>query len=208
LLKEDELLPPFDYHVPLMELPRLFATNAETIPSPRAYLKANKELVETWKKRLGPKKGYRIGLAWAGSPTNLNDCNRSMNLKFFEPLLGVEGCTFFSLQFGERCQDITSLGFERTLKDLEKDLVGFMEPAAAITNMDLVISVDTSVVHLAGALGKPVWTLLPFNPDWRWMLKRSDSPWYSSMKLFRQEKRQDWKGVIERVTSELTTLVK
>jgi len=208
LLKEDELLPPFDYHVPLMELPRLFATNAETIPSPRAYLKANKELVETWKKRLGPKKGYRIGLAWAGSPTNLNDCNRSMNLKFFEPLLGVKGCTFFSLQFGERCQDITSLGFERTLKDLEKDLVGFMEPAAAITNMDLVISVDTSVVHLAGALGKPVWTLLPFNPDWRWMLKRSDSPWYSSMKLFRQEKRQDWKGVIERVTSELTTLVK
>jgi ADP-heptose:LPS heptosyltransferase len=123
-------------------------------------------------------------------------------------LLNIEGCTFFSLQFGERCQDIISVGFEHVLKNLEQDLVGFTEPAAAITNMDLVISVDTAVVHLAGALGKPVWTLLQFNPDWRWMLDRNDSPWYSSMKLFRQEKRQDWQSVIERVTSDLRTLVK
>jgi tetratricopeptide (TPR) repeat protein len=208
LLKENDLIPPFDFHVPLMELPRLFSTNAENIPAPNAYLMANEELVEAWKERLGPKKGYRVGIVWAGSPTHQDDYNRSMNLEYFEPLLNIEGCTFFSLQFGERCQDIISVGFEHVLKNLEQDLVGFTEPAAAITNMDLVISVDTAVVHLAGALGKPVWTLLQFNPDWRWMLDRNDSPWYSSMKLFRQEKRQDWQSVIERVTSDLRTLVK
>lgn len=208
LSKENDLIPPFDYHVPLMELPRLFSTNVKNIPSPGGYLRANKELVKSWEKRLQKNKGFRIGISWAGSSTYLNDRDRSMNLKYFEPLLGIKECNFFSLQFGERCQDIITLGLENTLKDLGKDLGGFMEPAAAINNMDLVISVDSSMAHLAGALGKPVWTLLSFNPDWRWMLNRSDSPWYSSMKLFRQEKRQDWQGVIERVKNELITLVK
>ena len=208
LLKEDELLPIFDYHIPLMDLPRLFGTNAENIPSSSGYLNADKNLIEAWKKRLGPRKGYRIGLAWAGSPEHQSDTNRSMSLKDFEPLLGIEGFDFFSLQFGERSQDITSLGFGHALKNLEQDLNGFMEPAAAIINMDLVISVDTSLVHLAGALGKPVWTLLSFNSDWRWMLKRSDSPWYSSMRLFRQEKPGDWASVIDLVASELNKLVK
>ena len=208
LLRKDELPPHFDFHAPLMELPRLFSTNIKNIPSPNAYLKANKNLIQAWNKRLGPRKSFRIGIAWAGNPTNLDDLNRSINLKYFEPLLAIENCTFYSLQFGERCHDIISMGLEHDLIDLEQNIVGFMEPAAAITNMDLVISVDTSIVHLAGALGMPVWTLLPFNPDWRWMLNRSDSPWYSSMKLFRQEKRQDWKAVIERVKKELMELVK
>jgi tetratricopeptide (TPR) repeat protein len=208
LLKKDELPPPFDFHVPLMELPRIYSTNATNIPSANGYLTANKMLVEAWRTRLGQKEEFRIGIVWAGSSTRLDDHNRSMSLEYLKPLFDVEGCTFFSLQFGERCQDITSAGYEHTLKNLEQDIIGFMEPAAAITNMDLVISVDTAIVHLAGALGKPVWTLLQFDSDWRWMLNRNDSPWYSFMKLFRQEKRQDWKGVIERVKNELMELVK
>jgi tetratricopeptide (TPR) repeat protein len=206
LLKENDLIPPFDFHVPLMELPRLFSTNAENIPAPNAYLMANEELVEAWKERLGPKKGYRVGIVWAGSPTHQDDYNRSMMPELFIPLTKVPGVSVFSFLVGRK--DNTSQIFDDNISDLSKSLTNFAETAAAITNMDLVISVDTAVVHLAGALGKPVWTLLQFNPDWRWMLDRNDSPWYSSMKLFRQEKRQDWQSVIERVTSDLRTLVK
>ena len=126
-----------------------------------------------------------------------------MSLKHFEPLLDMEEFTFYSLQFGERSQDIKILGLDHTLRNLEQDLDGFMATAAMLEKLDLIISVDTSTAHLAGALGKPIWTLLSFVPDWRWMLGRDDSLWYPTMRLFRQSAPGDWHGVMEDVKNAL-----
>ena len=152
----------------------------------------------------GEKTGkLKVGIAWAGSPVHKNDNNRSMDLGFFEPLLGVEGCVFYSLQVGDRCRDIGLKRMDEALIDLGKDLSSFAHTAAAVDQLDLVISVDTAVVHLAGALAKPVWTLLPWVPDWRWLLDRDDSPWYPTMRLFRQQAAGDWPGVIQAVVAAL-----
>ena len=202
LLTNDAITPDFDYHISLMELPRLFSTTLDTIPMPSAYLAAKKNLVKIWEKRLGPRKEFRIGLVWAGSATHQNDHNRSIDPDLLKPLTELSGISVYSLLVGRKGEATAVFG--KNIYDFTGCLTNFAETAAAIENMDLVISVDTSVAHLAGALGKPVWVLLPFNPDWRWLLKRTDSPWYSSMKLFRQTKRQDWKGVIEQVIGELT----
>jgi hypothetical protein len=186
---------PYHFQASLLSLPCLLKTDIETIPAQVPYLflptQASRDLISDGKRK--------IGIVWAGSPSHKNDQNRSMSLKHFEPLLDIDEITFYSLQFGERSQDIISLGFDHALTNLEQDLDGFMPTAAMLEKLDLIISVDTSTAHLAGALGRPIWTLLSFVPDWRWMLGRDDSPWYPTMRLFRQSAPGDWKGVIEDV---------
>jgi len=205
-LKDGDTLPPFDYHIPLLELPKLLGTTLDTIPAAKAYLHADKNLVEAWGERLGPKEEFRIGLVWGGSPDHLKDRDRSIEPELFRPLVETPGVSALSLMVGRDGE--AGRVFGDVVTDLAPDLGDFADTAAAIANMDLVISVDTAVAHLAGALGTMVWTLLPFNSDWRWMLGRDDSPWYPSMRLFRQEKREDWEGVIERVAAELADLAK
>jgi tetratricopeptide (TPR) repeat protein len=205
-LKDGDTLPPFDYHIPLLELPKLLGTTLDTIPAAKAYLHADKNLVEAWGERLGPKEEFRIGLVWGGSSDHLKDRDRSIEPELFRPLVETPGVSALSLMVGRDGE--AGRVFGDVVTDLAPDLGDFADTAAAITNMDLVISVDTAVAHLAGALGTMVWTLLPFNSDWRWMLGRDDSPWYPSMRLFRQEKRKDWEGVIERVAAELADLAK
>ena len=205
-LKDGDTLPPFDYHIPLLELPKLLGTTLDTIPAAKAYLHADKNLVEAWGERLGPKEEFRIGLVWGGSSDHLKDRDRSIEPELFRPLVETPGVSALSLMVGRDGE--AGRVFGDVVTDLAPDLGDFADTAAAIANMDLVISVDTAVAHLAGALGTMVWTLLPFNSDWRWMLGRDDSPWYPSMRLFRQEKRKDWEGVIERVAAELADLAK
>jgi tetratricopeptide (TPR) repeat protein len=198
---------PFDLHCPLATLPLAFKTQLETIPSAAPYIPApSAERVKAWQDRLGPRNRFRIGLVWAGNPDHRNDHNRSIALRTLAPLLERD-VQIFSLQKGVRDQDRVFLGERPDIIDLTEHLTDFSETAALMSCLDLVISVDTSVVHLAGALGTPVWTMLPFNPDWRWLLNRDDSPWYASMKLFRQPARGDWASVVDRMGRELDGLV-
>jgi tetratricopeptide (TPR) repeat protein len=197
----------FDLHCPLGSLPLACGTRLDTIPFADAYLPAPPAArVTAWEDRLGPRNRFRVGLAWSGNPDHNNDHNRSMTLRTLAPLLDCD-VQFVSLQKGVRDQDRAFLGEHPDIVDLTEYLTDFSETAALMSCLDLVISVDTSVAHLAGALGVPVWTMLPFNPDWRWLLNRNDSPWYSSMSLFRQPKRGEWASVVDRVRLELGGLV-
>ena len=163
MVKSGVSIPPFDYHAPLLEMPRQFGTTLDTFPQAAAYLSADKELVETWAERLGSKQGYRVGLVWAGNPSHFNDLNRSIDPELFRPLIEVPGVSAFSLLVGRDGEAAREFG--QAITDLAEGFTDFAETAAAIANMGLVISVDTAVVHLAGAQGTPVWTLLPLNPD-------------------------------------------
>ena len=168
------------------------------------YLRADAEDAERWKQRLADGSGVlNVGLGWAGSPTHKNDRNRSMKLARLAPLARVPGVRFFSLQKGPAAAEAKTPPPGMELVDWSEELRDFADSAALVANLDLVISVDTAVVHLAGAMGKPVWTLLAFVPDWRWLLKREDSPWYPSMRLFRQGSLGDWDGVVARVVEAL-----
>jgi len=193
----EQPLPAFDVCCPLMSLPHLLGTTEQTIPRNVPYLRADPDLGKVWSHRLSDRAGFRIGLAWAGNPTFGNDRNRSIPAPMFAPLRDVAGVTFVSLQKGPTTSATTNLA----LLDFTSDLNDFADTAAAIANLDLVISVDTAVAHLAGALAKPVWTMIPFAPDWRWQLHRTDSPWYPTMRLFRQPRRGDWESVIRSVVT-------
>ncbi|MBR0687506.1 tetratricopeptide repeat protein [Bradyrhizobium manausense] len=197
----------FDLHCPLGSLPLAFGTRLDTIPLAESYLPAPPAArVKAWEDRLGPRTRFRVGLVWSGDPGHSNDHNRSMALRALAPLLDCD-VQFVSLQKGIRDRDRAFLGERKDIVDLTDQLTDFSETAALMSCLDLVISVDTSVVHLAGALGAPVWTMLPFNPDWRWLLNRDGSPWYQSMRLFRQPKRGDWTSVVDSVRLELERLV-
>ncbi len=189
--------PLFDVQCPLMTLPFIFGTELNSIPRPASFVIPEARRGE-WQQRLGCQEKLKIGLVWAGNPDHKNDSNRSIEFKQVKRLLAVPSCHFFSLQVGRDVQ-IESEGIE----NLAPLLTDFAETAAAISQLDLVITVDTSVAHLAGSLGVPTWVLLPIAPDWRWMLGREDSPWYPSMRLFRQSTRRDWESVIELVAKEL-----
>ncbi|MGA2443672.1 MAG: glycosyltransferase family 9 protein, partial [Tepidisphaeraceae bacterium] len=161
---------------------------------------ADAEAADSWRKRMEPRgELLQAGLAWSGSADNRNDRNRSIPLERFSQLSGVEGVRFHSLQ---TAPPPAAGGIE--LSDWSAALKDFAETAGLIENLDLVISVDTAVAHLAGAMGKPVWLLIPFPPDWRWLLEREDSPWYPTIRLFRQETPGDWGSVIRRVAGELS----
>jgi tetratricopeptide (TPR) repeat protein len=196
-------LPDFDLYCPLLSLPLAFATRMESIPTDVPYLSAQESYVEKWKARIPTSTGARIGLVWAGNPKHRNDQRRSVGLQSMLPLISNSKIQFFSLQKDLREGDAEILRKNANLQHFGNDLQTFADTAAVISMLDLVISVDTSVVHLAGALGKPVWILLPFVPDWRWLLHRDDSPWYPTARLFRRSRLGDWTGVVEDVAREI-----
>lgn len=197
-------LPAFDCHAPLMSLPRIFETTLDTVPAEIPYLSAPEGTpVDA---RIHEGGGLSVGFAWAGSPTHKNDANRSVDPDRFEPLFDVPGTRFFSLQVGGARPGFEALSAAETVFDLGPDLSDFADTAAAIQALDLVISVDTAVVHLAGALGRPVWLLAPFATSYMWLAERDDSPWYPSLRLFHQSQPGDWDGVFERVKEELSAL--
>ncbi len=199
-------LPDFDYQCPLLSLPLAFGTRLETIPAPTPYLHAPAQASKAWQARLGPKTRPRIGLAWSGNAAHKDDQNRSIGLRFLSPLLDT-GATFVSLQKDVRDADAAVLGERDDILHFGDALKDFSDTAALISNLDLVISVDTSVAHLAGALGKPVWVLLTYVPDWRWLLDRDDSPWYPTARLFRQNDARTWDDAIARVREALLEFV-
>jgi tetratricopeptide (TPR) repeat protein len=196
-----EALPTFDYHTPLLSLPLAFKTTLETIPAETAYLRSDAAWVEKWKGKLGDKRKPRVGLVWSGNKSHKNDHNRSIPFGMLSALLAEE-VEWVSLQKEVRESDEAMLAAS-AVKHYGEALSDFTDTAGLLSNMDLVISVDTSVAHLAGALGKPLWVLLPYSPDFRWLLDREDSPWYPSARLFRQPKIADWETVITRVGEEL-----
>jgi uncharacterized protein (TIGR03032 family) len=204
--KEKIAVAEFDTYLPLMSLPYVFATTLDTIPASVPYLDAAalRRRKENPALSLSDSEFPRIGIVWAGSPTNRTDRHRSCPLSEFLPILDVSGVSFFSLQKGDRHQDLSDLPSQVRVQDMEPQLRDFGDLAVIIDQLDLVISVDTSVAHVAGALGKPVWVLLSHVADWRWMLEGETTPWYPTMRLFRQTRPGDWEGVIERVTEELS----
>jgi hypothetical protein len=196
----------FDYHAPFLTLPLIFQTHPETIPADVPYISAPPDWVAAWKQRLAPERRLRVGLAWAGAPTHLNDANRSTTFAMLTPLRDVAGVAFYSLQKGPRSADAAGADW---IIDRTGELSDFSETAALIENLDLLISVDTSVVHVAGALAKTTWVMLPFPPDWRWLRSwRERSPWYPTMKLFRQNKPRAWDEVVGRVATALRDLAR
>jgi hypothetical protein len=190
----------------MCSLPLAFETRLETIPAPTSYLPAPAaSRLQAWQERLGPHDRLRVGLVWSGNPQHNNDSNRSIPLRMMTPILDLDA-TFFSLQKDPRPDDVAFL--ERSaILDLTSYLTDFTETAALVSCLDLVITVDTSVAHLAGALGQPTWILLPYLPDWRWLLDRDDSPWYPTARLFRQSETRDYATVLDRVRGELLKLI-
>ena len=206
LAKPAQSLPPFDLHCAICSLPLAFATRLDTIPSARPYLPAvSASRLEAWEQRLQDRLGairkMRIGLVWSGNPRHANDHNRSLPLQSLLRLLDADA-HFISVQKDPQDDDKALLEVAGIV-DLTAHLVDFAETAALISCLDLVITVDTSVAHLAGALGRPTWILLPYMPDYRWLLDREDSPWYATARLFRQTATRDWGEVLERVRGEL-----
>jgi hypothetical protein len=201
-VSKGDSLPEFDLHCPLLSLPLAFGTRLETVPATTPYLQAPARAVASWQARLAEKNRPRIGMVWSGDPRHKEDRNRSIDLRSLLPLLDVPA-TFVSLQRDVRAGDAQLLQERNEILHFGGDLKAFSDTAALISHLDLVITVDTSVAHLAGALHRPVWILLPFIPDWRWLLDRSDSPWYPTARLFRQAASRRWQGVVERVHDEL-----
>jgi tetratricopeptide (TPR) repeat protein len=200
--RKTAILPAFDFHCPLTSLPLVFGTRLDTIPAERSYLpRPAADLVQAWGARLGPRQKMRIGLVWSGNPQHNNDHNRSSPLRQMARILDADA-TFVSLQKEPRAEDRPVL-LERTdIVDMTAHLANFAETAALVSCL-VVITVDTSVAHLAAALGRPTWILLPYAPDYRWLLGRDDSPWYPTVRLFRQDERRDYATVIDRVFREL-----
>jgi len=199
-------LPGFDVQCSLLSLPTVMGTRMETIPGGIPYLNAPEELVKKWKGRIESYSGQmRVGLAWAGRPGHINDANRSMTLKDLAPLAD-SGAVFFSLQKWKTGSSNSGAETGMNIIDWTEDFADMADTAGLIANLDLVIAVDTAVAHLAGAMGKRVWVLLPKAADWRWMLEREDSPWYPTMRLFRQEKLGEWKGVVGRVVEGMVAM--
>ena len=204
-LKSADTFPAFDMHCPMSSLPLAFATRLDTIPADIPYLPAPApNRVQAWEDRLGPRTRLRVGLVWSGNPNHSNDHNRSVTLQTLSRLFDVDA-TFVSLQKDAKPADQTVLA-QTDIVDLTSELSDFNETAALIACLDLVITVDTSVAHLAGALGCPTWILLPYTPDYRWLLDRDDSPWYPTVRLFRQTAARDYAQVLDRVRTELAQL--
>jgi tetratricopeptide (TPR) repeat protein len=205
-ISRDEALPAFDLHCPMCSLPFAFGTRLDTIPSAISYLPAPAPApVQTWEQRLQDRLGrdrkLRVGLVWSGNPRHLNDHNRSLPLRALLRLCDLDA-GFVSLQKFPRADDKALLDRAGVI-ELTDDLTDFAETAALVSCLDIVICVDTSIAHLAGALGRQTWTLLPYSPDFRWLLDRDDSPWYPTMRLFRQNESRDWDELVDRIRAEL-----
>jgi hypothetical protein len=196
----------WDLHAPLLSLPGIFGTDLETIPANVPYLKAESSKIAYWKRRTAGE-GLKVGIVWAGRPQHTNDRNRSCRLTQFYPLGQIAGIRLMGLQKGEAADQTQQMPAGMTFTNYGQEFEDFSDTAGMIENLDLVIAVDTAVAHLAGAMAKPVWVLLPLVPDWRWMMDRSDSPWYPTVRLYRQKTRGDWRPVFEQVESDLRRLV-
>jgi tetratricopeptide (TPR) repeat protein len=207
IYRRGDRLPRFDVHCPLMSLPLAFGTTIDTIPASVPYLHAPGKRVRIWRNRLTDLRRPRIGLVWSGKPTHKNDHNRSIALPRLKPLLSVTGTQFVSLQREYRASDLPALD-QLPIRRLDDLLTDFADTAAVIGELDLVITVDTAVAHLAGAMAKPLWLLVPHIQDWRWLLGRADSPWYPTAKLFRQPQIGDWDGAIAAMTKALVDFTK
>jgi tetratricopeptide (TPR) repeat protein len=199
------LLPDFDFHCPLLSLPLAFNTSVATIPCSVPYLRGDAALIARWQARLGEKTKQRIGLVWSGNPNHVNDRRRSIPLADFIPHLPAD-FSYVSLQTQVREIDAYTLQANPAILDLAEEIDDFSDTAALCDCMDLVISVDTSVAHLSGAMGKSTWVLLATNPDWRWLLGRDDSPWYPTVKLYRQRTMGDWSGVLAKLEADFSGL--
>jgi hypothetical protein len=196
-----------DFHLqcPMMSLPFVLGTRLATIPDRVPYIPVPDDLVDRWRGKLGRIGAPRVGLAWAGRPALPKDALRSVPLRRFAPLFDTPGVNFFSLQKGDEARQVRETAWK--IHDFMDEAGDLLDTAALVGHLDLVISVDTSVAHLAGALGKPVWLLNRLESEWRWMLEREDSPWYPTMRIFRQHSLGDWEPVILRVASALRAFV-
>ncbi|HSZ58163.1 MAG TPA: tetratricopeptide repeat-containing glycosyltransferase family protein [Tepidisphaeraceae bacterium] len=196
--------PEFDTHCPLMSLPKVFGTTMETIPAGVPYMAADPKWVEPWRKRLAQDSAVlKVGLVWAGNMHPIHNRKRTMALATLLPLGALPRVSFYSLQKGAAALEAKTPPAGMRLIDWSDELNDFADTAALIAALDLIITVDTSVAHLAAAMGKPTWVLLPFVADWRWFMDREDSPWYPTMRLFRQTALGDWRGPVARVAEEL-----
>jgi Tfp pilus assembly protein PilF len=201
-------LPPFDYQVPLLSLPAIFRTTPRTIPATVPYLSPDPALVALWRERLRPLNGFRVGINWHGRPGTLDFSRRNLPLEEFSAVGAIPGVDLVSLQIGEGREQLPAaihngLPIVDLGDDFDADRGPFMDTVAVMMNLDLVITSDTSIPHLAGALGVPVWLALPTIPDWRWLLGRDDSPWYPTMRIFRQTVAGDWSEVLAQMVAEL-----
>jgi len=203
VLGDGEPVPQVDFHCPLLSLPLAFQTELATVPANIPYLRPQQERLAKWQDRVPAPGRLRVGICWAGSNVHLNDRNRSIPLRRFAKLLSIPDLVFVSVQKEVNGEEAAILR-ERGVIQLGQEFTDFADTAAVVAMLDLIISVDTSVAHLAGAMAKAVGLLLPFAPDFRWMLDRSDSPWYPTMRLFRQTARGDWDGPIARMHRELS----
>lgn len=203
LVATGDELPPFDCHAPLMSLPRLLGTTLENIPAPLGYLKAEPTLAEKWRQRLATMPRPWVGLAWRGERRHTEDQFRSMPIEALAPLVEGHVASFVSLQQASEDDKIARAGLASRIRsfaaEMDQGPDAFIDTAAVIANLDLVITVDTSIAHLAAALGRPTWILLHAGPDWRWLKEGSRSPWYPSVRLFRQRALGDWDGVAREV---------
>jgi len=198
--------PPHEAYTLLSSLPQIFGTELDTIPAPIPYLTMDPERVAYWRERLSiafPQRRLRVGLAWSGRPTHPNNARRSMRLQMLTPILATPGVDFVALQKPFPDEDRAFAASHPRLLDLSGVLTDFAETGAVIKNLDIVVAVDTAVVHLAGAIGAEAWVLVPTPSDWRWLLERTDSPWYPSLKLFRQLRPAEWAPTIADVARAL-----
>jgi Flp pilus assembly protein TadD len=204
VIARGDALPEFDLHCPLMSLPMIFSTELQTVPAAVPYLTAN---TSQWRARfIGEPNALRVGIVWAGQSTHQKDRHRSLTLNDLAPLADIPGIRFYSLQVGEAAHQALSPPPGMTLIDWTADLHDFADTAGLIQQLDLVIAVDTAVCHLAGALGKPVWILLAFQPDWRWLLDRDDSPWYPTARLFRQPAPEQWGEPLDKIMQAISSV--
>jgi hypothetical protein len=203
IVSADDPLPDFDVHYPLLSLPLAFGTRLESVPSKTPYLHAPPRALEAWRTRLGARARPRIGICWAGNSQFKTDATRSIGLLPMLPMLANQDVQFFSLQKDLRAGDVEILRDNPHITHLGHEIGTFADTAAIMTLMDVVISSDTAVVHLACSLGKLTWILLQSVPDWRWLLGRDDSPWYPTARLFRQDEPRHWDDVVARVDAAL-----
>jgi hypothetical protein len=207
VITDGDLPPPFDYHCPMLSLPLAFRTTLDRIPHETPYLAADAALKTEWAAKLPAKTKPRIGIAWSGNPDQGNDRHRSMALETFLPIVS-DAADWTALQVDLRERDQAAMQRNGRIAFFGDAIKDFSDTAAVLDLMDLIITVDTSVAHLAGALGKPVWILLAHNADWRYLLNRNDCPWYPTARLFRQRTLGDWSDVVAAVKSELASFVR
>lgn len=196
----------FDAYIPLSGLPRLAGTTLDTIPTPIPYLHPDPAKIAGWKQRLDaltPRGKRRVGLVWAGRPTHKNDRKRTVKLSQFAPLFARPDLTIVTVQKGDRIDEVGGYFGPAPLVNLGPSIVDFTDTLAILQSLDLLVTIDTSVAHLAGASGRPTSLILPHAPDWRWLLGRDDTPWYPSIRLYRQQRAYDWSGVVERLVADI-----